>query len=118
MSVPSQVIELVERFERNLEAYKSGQYNETQVRREFIDPFFMALGCAATLLLFIPGPGDTLLLSVIFILAEIGFSGFAGAVDCTAHHCYFAFFVKGQHTSFDFSGNCFKIYFRSAARGT
>lgn len=44
MSIPSQVIELVERFERNLEAYKSGQYNETQVRREFIDPFFMALG--------------------------------------------------------------------------
>jgi UMF1 family MFS transporter len=37
--------------------------------------FFMVLGCAATLLLFIPGPGDTLLLSVIFILAEIGFSG-------------------------------------------
>lgn len=44
MSVPSPVIELVGRFESNLEAYKSGQYNETQVRREFIDPFFSALG--------------------------------------------------------------------------
>jgi len=40
----SQIIELVERFDRNIESYKSGQYNETQVRREFIDPFFEALG--------------------------------------------------------------------------
>ncbi|MDP2683098.1 MAG: N-6 DNA methylase [Deltaproteobacteria bacterium] len=36
--------ELVERFHRNLDAYKSGSYNETQLRREFIDPFFEALG--------------------------------------------------------------------------
>jgi|GEM_PF-6904699 len=27
---------LVERFERNREAYLSGDYNETQLRREFI----------------------------------------------------------------------------------
>lgn len=44
MPAPQIVIELVERFQRNIEAYKSGQYNETQVRREFIDPFFEALG--------------------------------------------------------------------------
>jgi UMF1 family MFS transporter len=37
--------------------------------------FFMALGCAATALLFLPGPGDTVLLSIIFIVAEVGFSG-------------------------------------------
>ncbi|MBI2842095.1 MAG: restriction endonuclease subunit M, partial [Armatimonadetes bacterium] len=42
--VPDALIELVERFERNKEAYKSGAYNETQVRREFIDPFFELLG--------------------------------------------------------------------------
>jgi len=42
---PPQIIhDLIERFERNFEAYKSGSYNETQVRREFIDPFFEALG--------------------------------------------------------------------------
>ncbi|MBI5453776.1 MAG: N-6 DNA methylase, partial [Deltaproteobacteria bacterium] len=35
---------LVEKFERNIEAYKSDAYNETQARREFIDPFFEALG--------------------------------------------------------------------------
>lgn len=35
---------LVTRFDRNLDAYRSGQYNETQVRLEFIDPFFKALG--------------------------------------------------------------------------
>jgi hypothetical protein len=36
--------DLVERFERNIEAYHSPAYNETQLRREFIDPFFEALG--------------------------------------------------------------------------
>jgi len=43
-NVPSRVIELVETFDRNLEAYKNQQYNETQLRREFIDPFFEELG--------------------------------------------------------------------------
>jgi len=44
MSTPSEIIMLTERFERNQEAYTSGQYNETQLRREFLDPFFEALG--------------------------------------------------------------------------
>lgn len=44
MPAPQIILELIERFERNIEAYKSGAYNETQVRREFIDPFFEALG--------------------------------------------------------------------------
>ena len=44
MAVPQIILELVKRFERNIEAYKSGSYNETQVRREFIDPFFEAMG--------------------------------------------------------------------------
>jgi hypothetical protein len=44
LSVPVEILELVERFERYHESYKSGQYNETQVRREFVDPFFKALG--------------------------------------------------------------------------
>jgi type I restriction-modification system DNA methylase subunit len=39
-----QISGLVERFERNIEAYHSPAYNETQLRREFIDPFFEALG--------------------------------------------------------------------------
>jgi hypothetical protein len=39
-----QFADLVERFERNIEAYRSPSYNETQLRREFIDPFFEALG--------------------------------------------------------------------------
>jgi type I restriction-modification system DNA methylase subunit len=38
------ITELIARFARNLEAYRSGKYNETQLRREFIDPFFKALG--------------------------------------------------------------------------
>jgi hypothetical protein len=44
MTVPTGILDLVERFEQNLDAYKQGNYNETQVRREFIDPFFEELG--------------------------------------------------------------------------
>jgi type I restriction-modification system DNA methylase subunit len=40
----NQISILVERFERNIGAYHSPAYNETQLRREFIDPFFEALG--------------------------------------------------------------------------
>ena len=42
--VPATILDLVDRFARNREAYRAGQYNETQVRREFIDPLFKALG--------------------------------------------------------------------------
>ncbi len=44
MTLPREIVELIERFDRNREAYRSGQYNETQLRREFLDPFFAALG--------------------------------------------------------------------------
>ncbi|MDO8673556.1 MAG: N-6 DNA methylase, partial [Dehalococcoidia bacterium] len=44
MAAPQEILDLVERFDRNREAYQSGQYKETQVRLEFIDPFFKALG--------------------------------------------------------------------------
>ncbi|MBA4156068.1 MAG: N-6 DNA methylase [Gemmatimonadetes bacterium] len=44
MSEPAAVHALVERFERNRDAYRSGRYNETQLRREFVDPLFDALG--------------------------------------------------------------------------
>jgi len=43
-TVPTPVIDLVERFNRNRDAYVAGGINETQLRREFIDPFFSALG--------------------------------------------------------------------------
>ncbi|HNY79401.1 MAG: N-6 DNA methylase [Sedimentisphaerales bacterium] len=44
MAVPVQVARLIETFERNIESYRQGRYNEAQVRKEFIDPFFKALG--------------------------------------------------------------------------
>src|SRR5205809_7837429 len=44
MGVPTEIRELTERFERHLATYRSPQYNETQLRREFLDPFFKALG--------------------------------------------------------------------------
>jgi hypothetical protein len=39
-----QVSILVDRFQQNIEAYQSLVYNETQLRIEFVDPFFEALG--------------------------------------------------------------------------
>jgi hypothetical protein len=44
MSAPQAVVELVERFDRYHEVYRSGRYNETQVRHEFIDPLFELFG--------------------------------------------------------------------------
>ncbi len=44
MNVPDRLKKLIETFDNNLESYKKGIYNETQVRREFIDPFFEGLG--------------------------------------------------------------------------
>lgn len=41
---PPIVSNLIDRFEQNRNSYKSQSYNETQVRREFLDPFFEALG--------------------------------------------------------------------------
>jgi len=44
MNTPPRITELAKRFEDNLDAYKSGKYKETQLRREFIDPLFEELG--------------------------------------------------------------------------
>ena len=44
MSVPEAIVKLVERFDRQREAYRSGDYNEARLRREFLDPFFGELG--------------------------------------------------------------------------
>ncbi len=38
------IAELVERFEEQYASYKKADYNETLTRRDFIDPFFKALG--------------------------------------------------------------------------
>jgi len=44
MTLPVEIARLVETFERNRESYAQGRYSETQLRREYIDPFFKALG--------------------------------------------------------------------------
>lgn len=44
MGAPREIIDLMDRFRKHAEAYRSSSYNETQVRREFVDPFFHALG--------------------------------------------------------------------------
>ncbi|MCA9101621.1 MAG: hypothetical protein KDA63_10740, partial [Planctomycetales bacterium] len=44
MAAPQMIQQLVERFERHRDSYASASYNETQLRREFLDPFFKALG--------------------------------------------------------------------------
>ncbi len=42
--VPKEVLTLIDRFERNRDSYCSNQYNETQLRLEFVNPLFNALG--------------------------------------------------------------------------
>lgn len=51
MAIPDKVIELIERFACNRDAYRTtpgdgggAGYNEPQVRREFIDPLFTCFG--------------------------------------------------------------------------
>ncbi|UPK35481.1 N-6 DNA methylase [Bradyrhizobium sp. 186] len=44
MDTARQLTELIGRFERNRDSYLSSHYNETQVRREFVDPLFRLLG--------------------------------------------------------------------------
>jgi type I restriction-modification system DNA methylase subunit len=41
---PTELIELVHKFDRNLDAYKNPSYKEEQLKQEFINPFFKALG--------------------------------------------------------------------------
>ncbi|MFA7380939.1 MAG: N-6 DNA methylase [Bacteroidia bacterium] len=40
----NEIAELVERFTEQYDSYKKADYNETLTRRDFIDPFFKALG--------------------------------------------------------------------------
>lgn len=44
MPAPESIRELVQRFDEHISEYRNGTYNETQLRREFLDPFFEALG--------------------------------------------------------------------------
>lgn len=44
MTAPDIIRTLVDRFGTNIDQLRSASYNETQIRREYIDPFFMALG--------------------------------------------------------------------------
>ena len=41
---PHDVVQLVDRFKKHAASYRSAEYLETRVRREFLDPFFVALG--------------------------------------------------------------------------
>ncbi|CAE7202781.1 eco57IR [Symbiodinium necroappetens] len=44
MPAPESITRLTKQFHEHIDAYKRGNYNETQLRREFLDPFFGALG--------------------------------------------------------------------------
>jgi hypothetical protein len=44
MTAPDPILSLIERFEFHRQAYILGKYNETQLRREFVDKFFSSLG--------------------------------------------------------------------------
>lgn len=44
MPIPPSILERVETFRRNLDSYLAPDYKETELRREFLDPLFEALG--------------------------------------------------------------------------
>jgi REP element-mobilizing transposase RayT len=44
MPAPDNILQLIDQFHSQLASYRSLQYNEAQVRNEFIEPFFAALG--------------------------------------------------------------------------
>ncbi|MCX6035152.1 MAG: restriction endonuclease subunit M, partial [Chloroflexi bacterium] len=44
MAAPDSIQQLVKRFEEHRFSYLSGKYNEAQLRQEFLNPFFEALG--------------------------------------------------------------------------
>ena len=44
MPIPQSILERIETFRRNLDSYLNPDYKEAQVRQEFIDPLFAALG--------------------------------------------------------------------------
>ena len=44
MPAPQRIVELVKTFERGLSTYKSSDYNEANVQKEFIEPFLEELG--------------------------------------------------------------------------
>ena len=44
MPAPDEIKKLVDRFTLHREEYLGGNYNETQLRREFVDPMFKTLG--------------------------------------------------------------------------
>lgn len=44
MTAPDTIRQLVEHFDQNHESFRSGKYNEAQLRQEFLNPFFEALG--------------------------------------------------------------------------
>jgi predicted type IV restriction endonuclease len=44
MPAPDSVIKLCATFADHRDHFRSGNYNEAQLRKEFLDPFFAALG--------------------------------------------------------------------------
>lgn len=44
MTAPREIIDLVNRFDEHVDDYRNGKYNETQLRRDYLDPFLRALG--------------------------------------------------------------------------
>ncbi|MDA1050718.1 MAG: hypothetical protein O3C40_09600 [Planctomycetota bacterium] len=44
MGAPKEIVDLVHRFREQYDSYRLPSYGETELRREFIDPFFKALG--------------------------------------------------------------------------
>ena len=70
MPIPASVQTLIERFDLNRAAYHSGQYNEAQVRQEFINPFSLVPTLRVGTESWEQGPCSTLLRSRPFLTSQ------------------------------------------------
>lgn len=44
MTAPTKIRDLISQFSEHIDSYRSGSYNETQLRQDYLDPFFEELG--------------------------------------------------------------------------
>src|SRR6266567_2000883 len=102
MPVPETVLRLVEQFSSDLASYKSPAYNETQVRSDFINPFFEALDWEVT-----AKPGSRLAYREVVLEDRLKTSpGSSKAPD----YCFYLggerkFFVEAKKPSVDLNKN-------------
>jgi len=82
MAAPKEIVDLVERFKSNQEAYQSGKYNETQLRREFIDPQAVEVTKLSLLLKVLEGENEQTLSNQLRLFRERALPDLGNNIKC------------------------------------